>query len=62
MTLLVLGSGALSAIVLLAVLGLWPDPNPNPIGRGLPFFSTFWPAIICLGVPHARSARRHGRS
>jgi hypothetical protein len=33
-----------------AELGLWPDPNPNPIGPGLLFFFTFWPAVICLGI------------
>jgi hypothetical protein len=30
------------AILLLAEVGLWPDPNPNPIGPGLLFFFTFW--------------------
>jgi hypothetical protein len=48
--LLVLGSGPLCAITLLAVLGLWPDPDPNPIGPGLLAFFTFWPGIISLGV------------
>lgn len=48
--LLVLGSGPLLGIILLASLGLWPDPNPNPIGPGLLFFFTFWPAIVCLGI------------
>jgi hypothetical protein len=58
--LLVLGSGPLWAIILLAALGWWPDPNPNPIGPGLLFFLTFWPAIICLGVGvlQVRSGRR----
>ena len=58
--LLVLGSGPLWTIVLLAGLGLWPDPDPNPIGPGLLFFFTLWPAIICLavGVVRVRSARR----
>lgn len=48
--LLVLGSGPLRTIVLLAAIGLWPDPNPNPIGPGLLFFFTFWPAVILMGV------------
>lgn len=30
----------LLAIVLLASIGLWPDPNPNPIGPALLFFFT----------------------
>jgi hypothetical protein len=38
------------AILLLAEVGLWPDPNPNPIGPGLLLFFTFWPAVICLGI------------
>jgi hypothetical protein len=48
--LLVIGSGPLFGIILLADIGLWPDPNPNPIGPGLLFFFTFWPAVICVGV------------
>lgn len=52
--LLVLGSGPLWTIVLLAAIGLWPDPNPNPIGPGLLFFFTFWPAVILMGVGVAR--------
>jgi hypothetical protein len=48
--LVVFGWGPLWAIVLLASIGLWPDPNPNPIGPGLLFFFTFWPAAICLCI------------
>ena len=48
--LVVFGWGPLLAIIALAELGLWPDPNPNPIGPGLLFFLTSWPALICLGV------------
>jgi hypothetical protein len=48
--LLVIGAGPLSGIILLAEIGLWPDPNPNPIGPGLLFFFTFWPAAICLAI------------
>jgi hypothetical protein len=40
----------LLAIILLVWIGLWPDPNPNPIGPGLLFFVSFWPAVICLGL------------
>ena len=50
LVLAVFGWGPLWAIVLLAAIGLWPDPNPNPIGPGLLFFFTFWPAVICLGI------------
>ena len=42
----VIGWSPLWAIVLLAAVGLWPDPNPNPIGPGLLFFITFWPAVL----------------
>ena len=48
--LVVIGWLPLLAIILLAAIGLWPDPNPNPIGPGLLFFFTSWPALICLGV------------
>lgn len=48
--LLVIGAGPLFGIILLAEIGLWPDPNPNPIGPGLLFFFTFWPAVICMGI------------
>jgi len=48
--LLVLGSAPLWTIVLLAGIGLWPDPSPNPIGPGLLFFFTFWPSLILMGV------------
>jgi hypothetical protein len=50
LVLVVVGWGPLWAIALLAAVGLWPDPNPNPIGPGLLFFFTFWPAVICLGI------------
>lgn len=46
----VIGWSPLWAIVLLAAVGLWPDPNPNPIGPGLLFFFSFWPAVIAMGV------------
>lgn len=37
-------------ILVLDALGLWPDPNPNPIGPGLLFLLSFVAAIICLGI------------
>ena len=54
----VIGWSPLWVIVLLAAVGLWPDPNPNPIGPGLLFFITFWPAVICLGVGVFQTRRR----
>jgi hypothetical protein len=58
LVLVVLGWGPLLAIVALAAVHLWPDPNPNPIGAGLLFFVTFWPAVICLGIGATQVARR----
>ena len=59
--LLVVGAGPLLFIILAAAVGLWPDPNPNPVGPGLLFFVTFWPAIICIviGVVRVRRADRN---
>jgi hypothetical protein len=57
----VLGWGPLLAVVVLSSLGLWPDPNPNPIGLGLLFFVTFWPAVICLGIGYFQSRREAQR-
>jgi hypothetical protein len=48
--LLVIGAGPLFGIIFLAEIGLWPDSNPNPIGPGLLFFLTFWPAVICMSI------------
>lgn len=60
LALVVFGWGPLLAIILLAAVGLWPDPNPNPIGPGILFFFTSWPAIICLvvGVIKVRGQRQ----
>jgi hypothetical protein len=57
---LIVGAGPLLFIILAAAVGLWPDPNPNPIGPGLLFFFTFWPAVLCIlvGVVRVRRARR----
>lgn len=59
--LLLAGSAPLWGIVLAARLGLWPDPNPNPIGPGLLFFVTFWPAVILilLGAARVRYRKAH---
>ena len=50
----------LLGIGLLAAIGLWPDPNPNPVGPGMLFFVTFWPAVILLvlGFLQVRRARK----
>ena len=51
-------------IIVLAWVGLWPDPNPNPIGPGLLFFFSFWPAVACLGIGAVqvrRDRRRRSR-
>jgi hypothetical protein len=57
--LLVFGTGPLMFIIVAAAVGLWPDPNPNPIGPGLLAFVTFWPGVICLivGIAQARSKK-----
>jgi hypothetical protein len=63
LALVVLGWGPLLAIIALTALHLWPDPNPNPIGPGLLFFFTFWPAVGCLAVGAVQVARgRKGTS
>jgi hypothetical protein len=54
--LVIFGWGPLLAIVVLAQLGLWPDPNPNPVGPGLLMFFTFWPAIICFAIATLRGS------
>ena len=58
--LLVVGAAPLLFIVIAAASGLWPDPNPNPIGPGLLFFFTFWPAVTCIviGVVRVRMRNR----
>lgn len=58
--LFVWGCGPLLAIIMLAAVGLWPDPNPNPIGPGLLAFFTFWPSLICMALGAAQ-VRRESR-
>ena len=60
--LLIVGAAPLVFIIAAATLGLWPDPNPNPIGPGLLFFVTFWPAIICIVVGVIRVRIRNRRA
>jgi hypothetical protein len=56
--LLILGASPLVLIVVAAAIGLWPDPHPNPVGPGLLFALTFWPAVICIVVGVIRVRRR----
>jgi hypothetical protein len=49
-------------IIVFAWVGLWPDPNPNPIGPGLLFFFSFWPAMVCLGIGAFQVWRSRRRS
>jgi hypothetical protein len=56
--LIMFGWGPLLAIIFLSAAGLWPDPNPNPIGPGLLFFFTAWPAIISLGIGYFQVRRK----
>jgi hypothetical protein len=58
--LLILGVGPLLFIIVAAAVGLWPDPNPNPIGPGFLAFLTFWPGVITLGIGIARVRRGSG--
>lgn len=48
--LLVLGTGPLLLFVVADSLGMIRDPDPNPIGLGLLFFFSFWPALIMIVV------------
>jgi hypothetical protein len=58
--LLIVGASPLLLIILAAAAGLWPDPDPNPVGPGLLFFFTFWPGVICpwTGIARVRRLRR----
>jgi hypothetical protein len=58
LVLVVVGWGPLLAIGALATAGLLSDPNPNPVGPGILFFFTFWPAMICLGVGIVQARRQ----
>lgn len=47
---LVVGATPLLTIGLAAKVGLWPDPNPNPIGAGLLFTGLGLIATVCLAI------------
>ena len=42
---LILGSGPLLFVILIATLGLYHDPNPNPVFFGILAGLTFWPSL-----------------
>ena len=50
LAILLLGASPLVAIILAAQIGLWPDPNPNPVGPGLLFFFSGVVATGCLAI------------
>lgn len=58
--LLLIGTGPVVAVIVLAALGLTSDPNPNPIGFGLLAFVTFWPsvALIVGGIVKLKQQRK----
>ena len=63
LAMLILGTGPLLFIIVAAAIGLWPDPNPNPIGPGMLALLTFWPSLICLALGIARVwLRRRGEA
>ena len=57
LVLLVVGSGPLVAIMLVAKLGFTDDPNPNPVLFGFLAGITFWPALILMAVGAWRARR-----
>ena len=50
--LLAVGTAPLLLFLVADEIGLISDPNPNPVGLGLLFFFTIWPAIglIAFGL------------
>ena len=46
--LLLIGTGPLLTVILLARLGLTRDPNPNPVGLGILAFLTFLPGVLLM--------------
>lgn len=60
--LLVGGSGPLLLFAAADGLGLIRDPNPNPIGLGLLFFFTIWPALVLTAIGTLQWLRRRSTS
>jgi hypothetical protein len=46
--LMIVGAGPLIAFLIADQVGLIDDPAPNPIGLGLLFAFTFWPALALV--------------
>lgn len=59
LALVIFGWGPLLLIIALTAIGLWPDPDPNPVGPGLLFVATSLPAIICLGIGVYQTRRKN---
>ena len=57
--LLILGTGPLLTVILLARFGVTKDPNPNPIGVGILTFLTFWPSVIMMIIGVTTSCLRY---
>jgi hypothetical protein len=47
-----IGTGPLLLFIAADGIGLIRDPNPNPVGLGLLFFVTIWPAtgLVAFGL------------
>jgi len=54
---LVVGAFPLLAVITAAAVGLWPDPNPNPVGLGLLFFAAGVVACLLTLIGILRVAR-----
>ncbi|MFT3730533.1 MAG: hypothetical protein QM780_03770 [Hyphomicrobium sp.] len=50
LAMLVIGATPLLAVILAAKIGLWGDPDPNPIGLGLLFAAMTPPATILIAI------------
>jgi hypothetical protein len=60
LALLIVGATPLLAVIVAAALGLTSDPDPNPIGLGLLFFVTFWPAVALIAFGVLSGRRKSG--
>jgi hypothetical protein len=60
--LLAVGTGPLLLFLVADEIGLISDPNPNPVGLGLLFFFTIWPAVglTLFGLFRWKRARHAG--
>ena len=56
--LVIFGWGPLFTDIFLHNLGVLQDPNPNPVGYGLLFAITFFPAILCFAIGLFQTLRR----